>query len=386
MKKARFMMVLSMAVVCLAACKKYAQPENVQGEVAGQANHGDHDEDGSDGFVYTLSNDVSGNNVMEFRRTQNGQLTFAQSFATGGTGTGTGLGNQGALNLSEERNWLFAVNAGNNSISAFSVENGGLTLRSTVPSGGTTPISITSFRNLVYVVNTGGDGNISGFRLYSDGSLHAIPNSTRPLSSNNAGPAEISFVEDGSAVVVTEKNENKILTYTINGAGVPGAMHTLNAANTTPFGFAVGRFGLIYVSEAAGGAPGASTVSSYRVRENGSIVLVDGPNRANQTSACWVAVTGNGRFVFDSNTGSGTVSSFTANPFGGLHVLEAVAGPTGPGSAPADAAFNKNSKFLFIRTGGNGMIREFSVDGNGHLTFVQDVSGLPGGATGLVAQ
>ena len=41
--------------------------------------------------------------------------------ATGGLGTGAGLGSQGALAFSDNGRWLFAVNAGSNDISAFAV-------------------------------------------------------------------------------------------------------------------------------------------------------------------------------------------------------------------------------------------------------------------------
>ena len=49
--------------------------------------------------------------------------------ATGGTGTGGGLGNQGALAFSKNGDYLFAVNPGSNNLSVFSVgKNGKLKL------------------------------------------------------------------------------------------------------------------------------------------------------------------------------------------------------------------------------------------------------------------
>ena len=41
----------------------------------------------------------------------------------------------------------------------------GLTLADKVPSGGMHPISVTNYKNLVYVLNDGGSGNITGFTL-----------------------------------------------------------------------------------------------------------------------------------------------------------------------------------------------------------------------------
>src|SRR4029077_626960 len=104
-----------------------------------------------------------------------------------GLGTGSGLGSQGALVLSENGRWLFAVNAGSDDISVFSVDREELTLASRVSSGGTRPISMTVYRDLLYVLNAGGSGNITGFNIGRHGALTPISNSTRPLSGGAAG-------------------------------------------------------------------------------------------------------------------------------------------------------------------------------------------------------
>ena len=61
------------------------------------------------GAVYALDNSASGNNVLAFRRAPDGSLTSAGVFSTGGTGTGSGLGNQGALLLTHDGRWLFSL-------------------------------------------------------------------------------------------------------------------------------------------------------------------------------------------------------------------------------------------------------------------------------------
>lgn len=80
------------------------------------------------GIVYTLSTSPSGNSVLAFERAFDGSLNPAESIASGGLGTGGGLGSQGAIILAENGRWLFAVNAGSNSISSFAVRHGGLDL------------------------------------------------------------------------------------------------------------------------------------------------------------------------------------------------------------------------------------------------------------------
>src|SRR5512141_2642613 len=69
---------------------------------------------GDSGAVYTLTNSAAGNEVAIFNRAADGTLTAAGTVSTGGLGSGAGLGSQGALTLSANHKWLFAVNAGSN--------------------------------------------------------------------------------------------------------------------------------------------------------------------------------------------------------------------------------------------------------------------------------
>ncbi len=128
----------------------------------------DHDEGGGSGgprAVYTLTNQVAGNAVAVFNRAADGTLSAAGTVATGGTGTGAGLGSQGAVALSDDGRWLFAVNAGSNDVSVLRVRRSGLSLASRTPSSGTLPISLTVRENVLYVLNAGGAGNITGFTV-----------------------------------------------------------------------------------------------------------------------------------------------------------------------------------------------------------------------------
>jgi DNA-binding beta-propeller fold protein YncE len=166
------------------------------------------------GAVYVMTNQAAGNEVLVFDRSADGTLGSPTAHTTGGTGTGSGLGSQGALVLAGSR-WLLAVNAGSDDVSVFRVEHGGLTLTDRVASGGDRPISVTAHGSLVYVLNAGGAGNISGFRLTPHGELTAIAGSTLPLSGAAVDPAQVEFTPDGSQLVVTEKATNQIVTYAV---------------------------------------------------------------------------------------------------------------------------------------------------------------------------
>src|SRR5207302_8891655 len=108
------------------------------------------------GTVYTRTTPPAGNAVAVFGRAADGTLAPQGQFPTGGAGTGAGLGSQGAVVLSNDNRQLFAVNAGSNSISLFTVRPNGLELDATVRSGGTQPISPTGHGSPLYRLNPAG--------------------------------------------------------------------------------------------------------------------------------------------------------------------------------------------------------------------------------------
>jgi 6-phosphogluconolactonase len=341
---------------------------------------------GAAGAVYLATNATGGNQVLVLARAGDGALSAPQAFSTGGTGTGGGLGNQGGVVLAPRARRLLVVNAGSNDISVFAITPGGLELLDRVSSGGVRPISVTVFRRLVYVLNAGGSGNISGFRLDVHGGLDPLPGSTRPLSTGASDPAQIEFSPDGRTLVVAEKATNIISTYQVSDAGLPSGPSPQQSAGATPFGFAFDRHGTLVVSEAFGGAPGASALSSYRLGETGTLQVISESVGTTQTAACWVVITGNARFAYTSNTGSGNISGYLIGRNGSLSLLDpdGVTGVTG--AAPIDLALSRNDRYLYSLDSGSGTISAFRVNSDGSLTALAGVSGIPAGANGLAAR
>ena len=271
---------------------------------------------GSKGHVYTMSNTTEMNSILIFKQDADGNLTYKKAVASGGAGKGMGLGSQGSLILDKHYKWMYAVNAANNTISSFKVsEDGDLTLHQTISSGGIMPVSLTTHKSLLYVVNSG--GNICGFKIGSDGWLSKLEGSSRPLSSGMAMPAEILFKPGGSLLVVTEKATNKIVTYQLNGEGVAQSPVFHPAEAETPFGFVFAGSEHLIVTDAFGGMPGKSAVTSFSV--NGSNVHLKSNIRINQTAACWVVLTKQEHFAYVTNTGSNSISSLEVRPDGTLH-------------------------------------------------------------------
>lgn len=342
--------------------------------------------DAGPGVVYVTSNATGGNQILAFERDSDGQLEPAIAYPTGGTGTGAGLGNQASLVLTPDHRYLYAVNAGSHDVSTFAVARDGLRpIGAPVPSGGEQPISLAVHGDLLYLLNAGGSGGIAGFRIDRDGTPSAIPGSARPLGSAAAGPAQIAFTPDGRVLVVTEKATSSITTYVVGADGVAGEPRTFSSAGQTPFGFNFNQRGDLVVSEAAGGAPGASSASTYRVERDGTLQLVSGAVATTQSAACWIAISPNGSYAFTTNTGSGTVSRLAVGPGGTLELDDPAAGVTGAGSRPQDAAFTTGGRFLYVRNDA-GSVGAFRVGSGGALTHIGDFGPLPAGANGLVAR
>jgi len=338
------------------------------------------------GAVYTLTNSASGNAVAVFSRAADGSLTADGTVSTGGIGTSAGLGSQGALVLDGRR--LFAVNAGSNTISALRVGRGGkVTLTDVAASRGAKPISLTVRGRLLYVLNAGDaetPANIHGFRVVH-GELVALPGSSRPLSTASPDPAQIEFTPNGRHLVVTEKATNRIVTYRVGPFGYTGGPNAQPSAGETPFGFAFDRRGLLIVSEAFGGAPDASVLSSYRVTPGGIVSAVDPNVATTETAACWVVVTKDGRYTYTTNTGSNSISGYAIGSDGGLTLLDPDGRTAATGASPLDAALSRASRFLYTLNGGANEIQAFAVNRDGSLDVLGTVGGLPVGVAGLAA-
>jgi 6-phosphogluconolactonase (cycloisomerase 2 family) len=347
------------------------------------------------GAVYVLTNQVS-NAVAAFDRAPDGTLTAAGTFSTGGAGNPVAqpgdpatdpLASQGALILSDDKQFLFAVNAGSNEISVLSIGKDALTLVDKVSSGGVRPISLTVHENLLYVLNEGGTPNITGFTVSDTGELTPLPGSTRPLTAGSAAdPAEVSFNPDGSLLVVTEKAANLIDVYVVGSDGVAGPPIPNPSNGLTPFGFAFDQRNNLIVSEAVGGAPNASAVSSYIAALNGTLDVVSASVPDMQTAACWIVITNSGRYVYTTNTGSGVASSYTLDANGTLTLLNSVAANLGATSFPIDMALNNSSRYQYVHAAGLQTVEAFSVAPDGSLTSIDSAGGLPLGAQGIAAR
>lgn len=334
--------------------------------------------------VYTSSNDPAGNALLVYSRGQAGSLTLTQTLPTQGLGTGTGLGSQGAVTLSQDGQFLFVVNAGSHSVSSFRLSGDGAAWASTVDTAGDKPISVTESHGVVYVLNAGGDGNVAGF-YNNAGQLQPIANSVRPLSGAGVGPAQVSFDRLGRTLVVSEKASNLLSSWPVRPLGTLGTASQTPSAGATPFGFSFSDANVLLVSEAQGGAPLVSSLSSYRLvgqRPHAPQVVTPALS-TQQTAACWTAVTPDGRFVYTANTGSDSLSSYRVMAHGALKLQASVA-QTQPGAHPLDLAVNPNGNRLYALNNGLAQVASYRIGAAGQLSPSTAVS-VPATAVGLAA-
>src|SRR4051812_13786115 len=145
--------------------------------------------------VFVQTNSADGNSVRAFARAEDGSVTSAGTFATGGLGSAPlnnptdPLASQGSLVADRAHGELLAVNAGSDTLTRFSVHGTSLQREQVISTVGEFPVSVAVSGRNVYVLNAGGDGSVSGFRR-TGGSLHAIPGSVRPLGLDGSSPPD----------------------------------------------------------------------------------------------------------------------------------------------------------------------------------------------------
>ena len=341
-----------------------------------------HDDGGESGAVFVQLNSTVGNAVAAYPRGSDGHLGEATTYPTGGLG-GTEVGapldalaSQGSLVLDREQRTLIAVNAGSDTITSFGVHGAHLTRESVIDSGGQFPSSVAVHGDLVYVLNAGGGGTISGFRL-TDGALTPLPGSTRSLGLGNtnppvfiSAPAQVGFSNDGRTLIVTTKNHNELLTFRVgHRTGLPALAPVVTAsAGAVPFSFVVDERGTVHVTEA-----GTGKISSYTVKRDGSLTLLGSSASTGGAALCWNIQIG--RIMYGANAGSASLSAWRVPANGAATLINTVAATTGAG--PIDLAASSDGQYLYAQESVAGTVGAYEVSGDGTLERIQTVTGLP---------
>lgn len=342
-----------------------------------------HSLSGGNHAVFVQTDNTAGNQVVAYERSGNGTLTLAGTYATEGLGgalTGSvadHLASQSSLVFDQNNGSLYAVNAGSNTVSVFSVAGTHLSLRQVVSSGGAFPVSIAVHGQLVYVLNAEGGGSVQGYYAGA-GQLFPLPGSSRALNLNPTAtpqftntPGQVAFSPDGTKLIVTTKaNGSDIDVFGVGFWGYLSPSPVVNAEpGTVPFGVTFDNQGRLVVTEA-----GTNALATFDLGWNGTLTAVD-TVPTGQSATCWVA-SAQGYF-YTSNAASGSESGYRESFNGQLDLLGAT--PTDPGTV--DAAATPDGRYLYVQTGGNGIVDEFAVQPTGQLSEIGSVAvtGAQGG-------
>ena len=373
------------------------------------------------GAVYTQTNSPAGNAVVVFDRASDGTLTKRESVSTGGTGSTQSVGcgpgcpildSQTAVVVSKNGKFVFAVNAGSDTVTSFRETKDGLVRVDQVSSGGDMPESLALHGDLLYVLNvaTGGRGNIYGLRISPDGGLSPI-GSSRPLADpappdHSADPRAIDFNSKGTVLVVTEiaggfmgpgGPPGRIVTFVVgnDGKAGPAASHPSNGG--FPFGFAFdNKDHLIVTNIEDPSGMSIGSVSSYTVSDSGDVTPINKVSSGG-VLPCWVVVTNDGRTAYVVNTGAGLPAPVTFYDVSSKGVLSSGGAPaaSSPGEfARTDAALSRDDKYLYVLSpsvgpGAPSHIDEYRLANDGSMTLIGSTpagADLGVGATGLAAR
>ncbi|MEU7611663.1 beta-propeller fold lactonase family protein [Micromonospora sp. NPDC049204] len=336
----------------------------------GEHHHGD------EGAVFVQTNKAEGNTIKVYDRDEDGRLTKAGEYETGGLGGFTigapldALASQGSLIY--HKGLLFAVNAGSNTVTVFGVEGTKLHKLQVIWSGGLLPVSIAARGDLVYVLNAGGEGSVQGFELHK-GRLSQIEDANRSLGLHNGNPpafgtapAQVKIDPDSEFVLVSTKGANVMFSYEIGRHGELASNPVISDAGNTPFGFTFDSEDSLLVTES-----GANAVSRFELEDDGTLDQV-GPSVPNgQLAPCWIQRVGD--YFFVANAGSSTISSYRVNDDGKLEIVKNVAADTNGGSID----MTTSDGFLYVQNATAGNVQGYEVNEDGSLKLVTTVEGLP---------
>jgi 6-phosphogluconolactonase len=339
--------------------------------------------------VYTQTNDTGGNQIIAFGRAEDGTLATLGGYDTGGRGTGEPhLASQGSVVLSGDGRWLFAVNAGSDELSVFSVRGDGLALIERVGSGGVRPTSVAAHGNLVYVLSSGGGepAGLHGFRISDEGVVSPLEGSRRQLSRPDADPAQIGFSPDGKTLVVTERATDSISAYAVTADGAVEGPAVFPSSGATPYGFDFTRAGILVVTEAAGGKVGAASASSYMLSSPSRLSPVSRSVGDTRSEVCWAAICPDGGHVYVTNFGDGTISTYTIAEDGRIELLHPVAATTVEGQPGIrDEAISRDGRYLYALHADAQKLFGWAVQNDGGLTPIGTFGDLPTTVAGLAA-
>lgn len=320
--------------------------------------------------VFINANAVDNDVIALVRDPNTGRLSRRGRFDTDGVGDP----NVGAFqqhSVVSDGTYLYAVNPGDNTITAFEIQSGcSLRRLNTVNSEGLSPESLALSRGLLYVANAGGPpsppaeevppaGNYSGFRIRGDGSIRPGPIATFPLNPGDS-PSDILFNEKGERLIGLRLRGNIIDSFNVNedgtispadSFGIAGNNNTFKEINpnlgVAPFSaiFDPNKERRFYVAFEL--FPG---VASYALSKGGLVHELDRffcKPYPNCMDPCWLAISKNGMTLYAANFIPGSIDVYSISGDGALQRLGTHSFGHGVPLGGTDIALDSQGRFLY---------------------------------------
>ena len=390
------------------------------------------------GHLYMQTNEVK-NAIIHYHRSANGALSEVERVATGGAGSGVispiyhisrpnDFEGAGSLCLTLDRRFLFATNAGDNSVSSFAIDKeGSLTLQDVkqtgnAQSGGAKSVAYAPSSRTLYVLHTFGPDHLRLMSVDDKGNLtpRAEQYSVSTKDWPNRVPTMAVLSPDGKFLVLgtaldelpSRKNPDGSLILWIPH-GDDGALHVIASNAPDPDGIIVfpvhpdGTLGEHSFYDGGGASPfyiaflhsrPDTFVVGYAVSDGVSIGKIDQNGKisvsalvAIDTSAgkpselCWLSVSPDDRFVFATNFGYSNLSSFRIDG-NALSIAKDPASPKVPGdgtfraldgvvsSGPSDSWITPDGANLYQIYGNASKLIGYATRPDGSLQEIASVT------------
>lgn len=306
--------------------------------------------------VYVQTNEID-NKVIDFVRGPDGSLREAGRVSTKGRGSGefkpvTGqesapnpFEGAGSVIISPDRRYLFASNGGDNSVSVFSIsDTRGLTLLDTKPTGqpvsgrsGTAKsLAFDQRKGVLYVLHTFGPDHVRimdfrGGKLTPRQGFHTVNTAAKtdrlPTQAVLSPDGKFLLVDilfdkrpgkkpDGSPdlAVANEKDKDGLVVFPVNANGGLGRAVFNDAGGKAAFyiRFLPGSTTKFINAYAASDGLAISSINRAGRVQTSRVVPIDA-TMGMPSELCWIAVSGDGKYVFSSNFGLSSVSTYALN-------------------------------------------------------------------------
>lgn len=247
--------------------------------------------------------------------------------------------------------FLFAVNQGSGSVTAFRIRgDGALDRIGTFASGGVQPDSIGIAGNHLYVANRGDAAagvpgtvapNVTAFTINPDGSLAPVPNSTATFPVGTfvtqtliSRDGRFLFAEVAGLEGAAQGNTLAPFQIRADGTLQPAPGGNVSAGPNT--GLILGAAAHPYLNIVYSGLTAAGQVGVFTYDETGRTSFV-GASADQGRAPCWCVVSADGRFLYVANTATNSVGVYSlADPLRPVQIQDLVLG--GPLSAEGATA------------------------------------------------